>query len=496
MVESLQTETPSQALEGPLESEGDLELPRKIFDLFYKPDGTMRPIGVDVCEDENGNAVPYELGGTGRYIIIYGGRGSCKSYSVNAMLALWGALWPLRICCTRDLQASIQQSTHVDLSRVIREYSGLTSHYDVGLEKIIGKNGTEFFFRGLRHAEGGIKSMSGVKVCFVEEAEAVGESSWIELIPTIREDRSVFLIVFNPDKEGSATDLRFRQHPPRNSRVCEINWMDCGVRENGKPFFPAVLEEERQHDLETMSAGLYAHIWEGAYLKNSDAQVFAGKCRQAEFTPTLDWQGPFIGLDFGFSTNPTAATKSWIYGNTLYTEYEAGKKRLELDHTVKYLSELVPGFKNYPVESDCRESAGISYLQNNGLANARAAEKWAGSIIAGCRFIRSFDEWVIHPRCTQTWRETELYSFKVLPNGEITDEPLDKYNDFIDSIRYALWKKIKIGRVGMFRLETYTPPELRGGPSFGLDEAKVTRLYPRSNMRMTRSSNRTGMYGI
>ena len=49
------------------------------------------------------------------------------------------------------------------------------------------------------------------------------------------------------------------------------------------PFFPEGLETLRKREQEQLDPATYAHVWEGAYLTNSDSQVLAGKVRVAEF---------------------------------------------------------------------------------------------------------------------------------------------------------------------------------------------------------------------
>ncbi|MEI1264943.1 PBSX family phage terminase large subunit, partial [Pseudomonas aeruginosa] len=72
------------------------------------------------------------------------------------------------------------------------------------------------------------------------------------------------------------------------------------------PWFPDVLDQERLNDRESLDDQTYAWIWDGAYRENSDAQILSGKYRVAEFTPEPGWDGPYYGLDWGFSQDPTA----------------------------------------------------------------------------------------------------------------------------------------------------------------------------------------------
>jgi len=84
---------------------------------------------------------------------------------------------PLRILCTRELQASIKNSFHAELKNAIASEPWLAAWYDVGENYLRGPNGTEFIFAGLRHNIGSIKSTAQIDLCIVEEGEDVPESS-------------------------------------------------------------------------------------------------------------------------------------------------------------------------------------------------------------------------------------------------------------------------------------------------------------------------------
>ena len=197
-------------------------------------------------------------------------------------------------------------------------------------------------------------------------------------------------------------------------------------------------EQERVRDLERLDANTYEHIWNGAYLENSDAQILHGKYRVAEFEPESNWSGPYHGLDFGFSQDPTAATKSWIHEEVLYIERESGGTGIELDFTADQLKADIPGIERFEVLADNSRPESISYLKRHGLPRCKAARKWAGSVEDGIAYLRSFKAIVIHPRCKETAREARLYSYKVDDkSGQILDKIVDAHNHYIDSLRYG-----------------------------------------------------------
>lgn len=398
----------------------EFEIPDALVPVFDAPRGEMRWRGA------------------------YGGRGSGKSVNFATVAAIWGSVEPLRILCTRDLQASIKESFHAELKAAIAENEWLTHFYDVGVDYLRGKNGTEFMFRGLRHNMSAIKSTAHIDLCIVEEAEDVPEKSWVELIPTIRAPKSEIWVLWNPREKGSPVDLRLRQNSPPRSCIVEMNHRD-------NPWFPDVLEEERLANQATFDDALYRHIWEGDYYEQSDAQIFRNKYRVEEFTAGgPGWDGPYYGLDWGFSQDPTAGVKCWIFGNTLCIEYEAGKVGLELDDTPEFLRQGLPDIERHTVRADSARPESIRYVQRHGIPQCVGVEKGKGSVEDGIEFIKSFSEVIIHPRCTETIREFRYYSYKIdRLSGDVLPVIVDKFNHFLDATRYALEPMMKArGKVG------------------------------------------------
>src|SRR5690606_3508238 len=128
------------------------------------------------------------------------------------------------------------------------------------------------------------------------------------LEPTVRAEDSEIWVTWNPEKDGSATDSRFRKHADKlegNAMVVEVNYHD-------NPWFPAPLDALRRRQMETHDPATYAWIWEGAYRQNSDAQVFNGKYRIEAFEAMPGWDGPYFGVDFGFAQDATTGVKCWI----------------------------------------------------------------------------------------------------------------------------------------------------------------------------------------
>ena len=209
-----------------------------------------------------------------RYKIAYGGRGGTKSWGFARALLILGAQKPLRILCARETQKSIADSVYKLLCDQI-EALQLGSFYSITKTNIVGLNGTEITFAGIRQSSvGDIKSYEGCDICWVEEAQIVSKRSWEILIPTIRKDGSEIWVSFNPDLETDDTYKRFVINPPSEADVVKVNWRD-------NPWFPEVLRKEME-DLRKKSEEDYEHIYEGMCQQTVEGAIYRKELIEAD----------------------------------------------------------------------------------------------------------------------------------------------------------------------------------------------------------------------
>jgi phage terminase large subunit len=371
-----------------------------------------------------------------RYKILYGGRGSSKSWDAAGMAVLLASRYQLRFMCCRQYQNKISESVYTLLKIQIERF-GLQDEFEILKTTIRNlRTGAEFLFYGLYGHFDEIKSTEGIDVLWIEEAHSLTAAQWKDLDPTIRAQGSQVWIVFNPQLETDFVYQNFIINPPENASIRKINFDE-------NPFLSdtarAVIEAARARDPDD-----FRHIYLGECITRTDDQILAGRWRVAEFEPGKTWDGPYYGLDFGFAQDPTAAVKAWIHDGRLYLEAEAGRTGLELDDTAEFLAGQVPGLADHVVRADCARPESISYLRRNGIPRITAASKWAGSIEDGIAHLRSYQEIVIHPRCQQLQFEAVHYRYKKdRLTGDVLPVILDKHNHYIDAVRYALSPLIK-----------------------------------------------------
>ncbi|HIG66678.1 MAG TPA: PBSX family phage terminase large subunit, partial [Porticoccaceae bacterium] len=312
-----------------------------------------------------------------RNMVYYGGRGSGKSWAFAQALLLQGAQKKLLILCTREFQGSIQDSVHRLLSSMI-DKMGLATFYRIEKSKIIGANGTEFLFEGLKNNVTKIKSMEGVDICWCEESESISQFSWDVLIPTIRKDGSEIWVSFNTANEDDPTWQTFVEHPRENSYVKKVSWRD-------NPWFPKELENEKDA-LKKHDYAKYKHIWEGEFVAAFDGAYYVKEMERLRDEGRIT----NVPLQDGIEVNTfwdvghSDLTVIWFHQRVGLEDrfIKCYANRLErLEHYARYIKDQGYNYGTHYLPHDAnynRLSTGKSYkemLEDMGLDNIKIVER-------------------------------------------------------------------------------------------------------------------------
>lgn len=382
-----------------------------------------------------------------RYKVLYGGRGSAKSYTVARLLLLKASNQVRRVLCAREFQNSINDSVHHLLAQEIEKLN-LGHFFNITNSSITGINGSEFIFKGVRHNAQSIKSISSLTDLWVEEAQTVSQSSWQVLIPTIREEGSEIYVTFNPDSENDPTYRMFVD--PQGKPIERSDAVILKVNHNHNPWFPEVLRKE-MNALYTNNPDLADHIWGGNIRSHSDAQIFKNKWAVQEFEKQEHWSGEYMGADWGFSQDPNTLVSCFIdpMSNTLFIRHARFGYGTELND-IPNMYDLVPNSRQKIIRADNSRPETISHIKGMGF-KIQAAEKWAGSVEDGITFLKNFSKIIIHPECTKMIEEAKNYSYKTDKlTGDVLSDIIDTYNHGWDAVRYALQPMIKNAKTGKF----------------------------------------------
>jgi phage terminase large subunit len=203
----------------------------------------------------------------------WGGRGSAKTRTFAKMTAVRAHMWDMAgrdgiILCGRQFMNSLSDSSLEEIKAAIRSEPWLEPHFEIGETFVRTKSRRiSYSFAGLDRNIDSIKSKSRILLAWIEEAEPVTEEAWVKLIPTLREEDSELWLTWNPERETSPTNKRFRNSTDPRSKIVEMNWRD-------NPWFPDILERQRLKD-QRERPEQYGHIWEGEYVTAVEGAYFA-----------------------------------------------------------------------------------------------------------------------------------------------------------------------------------------------------------------------------
>lgn len=379
-----------------------------------------------------------------RYKGAKGGRSSGKSHFFAERLVEHCVADPeLSAVCIREIQKSLKFSAKRLIEAKIRAL-GVQHLFDITNTEIrrIGGSGV-IIFQGMQdHTADSIKSLEGFGIAWCEEAQNLSARSLELLLPTIRMDNSEVWFSWNPDQIDDPVDdfLVANYVDDGDMIVVHVNFTD-------NPFCPEVIKKEAARHLKRDPDG-YAHVWLGGYNTKSDDQVLSGCWRVDEFEPAGHWDGPYLGADWGFATDPNTLLECWIADNALHIYQERYGHAIEIDDTPEFF-DGIKNAKDHTVRADSARPEIISYMKRNGYPLVTAVEKWPGSVEDGISKLRGFDEIVIHPQCEHTVEEARLWKYKRdRLTGDVLPKLIDGNDHCWDAVRYAIAPLVKGDNMG------------------------------------------------
>lgn len=145
-----------------------------------------------------------------------------------------------------------------------------------------------------------------------------------------------------------------------------------------------------------------------------------------------------LGLDFGFTHDPTALVACLINNETnkIYVFDEAYQTGL----ITRQVADLIKtkGYSKTTIIADSAEPRLIEELKSeHGLRRIKASRKGKDSIMAGVSKLQGY-QIIVHPDCTHIMDEFYSYCYQQDKEGNWLNKPEDKNNHLMDALRYAL----------------------------------------------------------
>ena len=344
--------------------------------------------------------------------------------------------------CVRRYSNTLRDSVFSDLKWAIHKL-GLDVYFECTVSPMqITRisTGQKILFRGL---DDGLKitsiSVDKGYLCWVwiEEAyEITNEDDFNKLDMSIRGQVpdgyfKQITMTFNPWSATSWLKARFFDDPDEDTFVKTTTW-ECNewLDESDRNIFLKMKKNNpRRYRIE--GQGEWG-IAEGLIYENYKVEDFdVDEIRQIPGIKSA------FNLDFGF-TDPNAFVCEMVDNTNMiiyvFDEwYQSGVTNRIIAAKIKEM-----GYGGQVIVCDCAEPKSIAELQEEGI-KAEPSRKGKDSVNHGIQQIQNY-EIVIHPRCTEFYKEISNYCWKKDKDGKPTDKPDHEFSHGMDSMRYGVTK--------------------------------------------------------
>lgn len=383
--------------------------------------------------------------------LITGGRGSGKSFNVSTFIErlLFEVKHPSpekrivhQVLYTRYTMVSAHISVIPEFMEKV-ELDGHSKYFSNTKTDVKNlRSGGGIMFRGIKTSSGNqtakLKSIHGITTFVVDEAEEwVSEKEFETIMLSIRQKgiQNRIIIVMNPTDSNHWVYKRFIENTHKevlydgipvqistHPNVLHIHTTYLDNKDNLSPEFIKEVEDVKARNPEK-----YAHTVIGRWADVAEGAVFKKWGIVDEFP--MECQRVGIGLDFGFTHDPTAAVRCGVVDNRLYLD--------ELDYRTNLLSsDIVKTLRPWGLKTiaDSADPRTIQEIHNGGV-RIYAVSKYSGSIVAGIDKMKEYEIYITK-RSYNLQREMRKYVWAKDKDGNYINVPEDHDNHGVDAARY------------------------------------------------------------
>ena len=289
-------------------------------------------------------------------------------------------------------------------------------------------NESVLLFKGLDDPEK-IKSITDITDIWCEEVSELSLDEFTQLDLRLRSQAGnlQIFVSFNPvSKQSFVYQKWFANGTPANTFVLHTTYKDNKFLP--KEYIEALLEKQKSNPT-------YYKIYALGEFCTLDKLVYYN-WKVEDFDHTQIKGKLLVGLDFGYTNDPTALVASVMTDKKIYIFKEwvdTNKTNPQIAQVIKSL-----GLQKSTIICDSAEPKSIQELRQNGVYAARESVKGPDSIIHGIQKLQEY-EIIVHPSCQEVITEFENYSWqKDKKTGEYINKPIDQFNHCMDALRYSL----------------------------------------------------------
>ena len=371
-----------------------------------------------------------------RYYIVSGGRGSGKSFSVNALLVLLTYEAGHTILFTRYTLASAYISIIPEFIEKL-EMFGFLGDFHITKDEIRNKrSGSKIIFRGIKTSSGdqtaNLKSLTGITTWVVDEAEELTDEQKFDTIDlSVRQQgkQNRVILILNPTTKEHFIYSRFFEdrgvNEGVNKTVENTTYIHTTYLDNKDNLSQSYLDQIEQMKLRRPEK--YKQQILGAWLNKAEGVIFDNwTIGEFKHMGTSVW-----GQDYGFAADPSTLVEVNIDSTNkkIYLKECFYLQRL----TTSQISELnLKHARGGLIIGDSAEPRLLSEIKAKGC-NVRPSIKGPGSITYGISLLQDYDI-VVSPASTNLIKELNNYRWL----EKKSNTPVDNWNHLIDAVRYAV----------------------------------------------------------
>ena len=388
---------------------------------------------------------PYLFDYSKRYNVYYGGRASGKTYFLIQKLLLKG-LKEKRVILLMNKQTNkVSDGVWRELNNAIDLFH-LRPYFTFNkteFRAICILNGTQFRCLGLDDPER-IKGFADIADVLLDEATNFSVEDFELIDGTIRSPKYKLplqvYVSFNPVSKANWVYKYFGFDTgivPDNTFILKTTYLDN--------TFLDLSYHQRMENLKNRNYSRWKIEALGDFV-SLDRLVYDGYWKEEDFDYKQLQGQLLIGMDFGFTNDPSVIVASLLVDQNIYVFQEwgdTGKTNPELANVIKNL-----GFSKSLIIADSSEQKSIEEIRRLGVQRIKASVKGPDSVIHGIQRVQQYNL-IIHPSCQNLITELENYSWQKDKNGEYINKPQDSFNHYLDALRYSL-QCLDTGRLKSF----------------------------------------------
>ena len=372
---------------------------------------------------------PYLFDYSNRYEVYYGRAGSGKSVFITQKILCKACTSKRKVLIIRKYATTLKDSVFqlfIDQLKKWKIYK--FCKVNMSTYTITLPNESVLLFKGLDDPEK-IKSITDITDIWCEECSELSLDEFTQLDLRLRAQSGnlQIFVSFNPvSKQNFVYQKWFANGAPDNTFVLHTTYKDNKFLP--KEYIDALLEKQKSNPT-------YYKIYALGEFCTLDKLVYYN-WKVEDFDHTKIQGKLLVGLDFGYTNDPTALVASVMTDKKIYIFKEwvdTNKTNPQIAQVIKSL-----GFQKSTIICDSAEPKSIQELRQNGIYAARESTKGPDSIIHGIQKLWEY-EIIVHPSCTETITEFENYAWqKDKTTGEYINKPIDMFNHCMDALRYSL----------------------------------------------------------